>query len=1342
MDFDAKFEQNNQLFDAKFDDNGSSFDSNFGETNVVHSGKNGATFIPSVSEEGIISWTNDRNLENPSPVDIKGKSAYKYAQEGGYTGTEAEFAEKLADQSTLEYVTAGQKEGTKLGIASTAEGAQTTASGNQAHAEGNSTVASGDQAHAEGYETKATASAAHAEGIGTLADAQGAHAQGKFTKATGDASAANGYWTEANNTHQFVVGRVNENDPLNLFEVGGGAVCYDKDTGTFHEEQFDRFNVFEVSHDGQARAETLATKDTIFNRKDGATKDGVEYARWHNGTTGKVDPIVIPGAVASGFQSVAFGGQRIDKTLKAYTKNPEIPATEPQTQALGDQSFAAGGSVIVNGDWSAGFGKEAVTYQKAAFATGGGTQAGCTEDEYNLHKTYMHASGTTIPTYANSYSFGHAEGDSSKAIGRATHAEGRQTLAIGFCSHAEGDNTKAIGRYSHAEGYQSTTGTIGSNGKITLSASYAHAEGQGTKAYNTATHSEGMSTTANGISAHAEGYNTTAGILNRGVDADGKNIIDASHAEGIGTTASGIASHAEGDTVIASGKNSHAEGDRCQATATDAHAEGFYSKAVANYSHAEGAQSVAAGTQAHAEGYKTLAKGASSHAEGHSHNQCSSALAIETIKTNWESAKNFTAAVGTASHAEGLDTLAYGAYSRAGGSYSEAVGNNSFAHGDHVTASVANQAVFGKYNEEDADALFIIGNGTDTNNKNNAFAVKKDGTIVSDYLDSITKGFATEDYVEEKVAGIVDSSPETLNTLNELAKALGDDPNFATTVATEIGKKVGKDELNEVLNHMYGDDITGDGVPTIREISTDAANDLLAEVPLIGSTTDTTPAEVAEAIAAGRPISLTHVDPTFGTLVGNNSSITDNGLTVLTSCVVQAGEYFVAYELFGSIATGDWNSTYSVLADGEQVSGAFAEIAQALDNTSIALAGKVPISRTVNGKALDSNITLTKADIGLGNVDNTADKDKPLSTAQQSAINNSYDKIISRGEQLIVNGSGLMGDNTNFSSWEFDPSEANNSVGSFTITSTAYAQVFTDEPFPINPNLTYTLSIDAKSKNSTATIYSMLNFLDSDGLTIQAKDHMHSTSSTTTLAKDLKSGDRVIYFTDLSGWDVNLAYGFYLTIWNYKNSFGYTYPVGTYSRNRIVLPNINSLIDTNAIDFVNNTITLNKPYSGATIPANTPVSQGYDGASYKYIAIKWANAPTSWKTYTDNIGGVDYSGQNLSNKFPPGTAYATFGMLWNSNSAQDQVWITNVSLTANSVTGAATTIIKNDLSAGYALISNSSGKIGVGGATSTELGYLRGVTSNIQSQLNNKPTLAQVGTLIDEKLGVIENGSY
>lgn len=38
-------------------------------------GKNGVTFTPHVSEDGILSWTNDGGLENPAPVKIPGGSA-------------------------------------------------------------------------------------------------------------------------------------------------------------------------------------------------------------------------------------------------------------------------------------------------------------------------------------------------------------------------------------------------------------------------------------------------------------------------------------------------------------------------------------------------------------------------------------------------------------------------------------------------------------------------------------------------------------------------------------------------------------------------------------------------------------------------------------------------------------------------------------------------------------------------------------------------------------------------------------------------------------------------------------------------------------------------------------------------------------------------------------------------------------------------------------------------------------------------------------------------------------------------------------------------------------------
>lgn len=73
--------------------------------------------------------------------------------------------------------------------------------------------------------------------------------------------------------------------------------------------------------------------------------------------------------------------------------------------------------------------------------------------------------------------------------------------------------------------------------------------------------------------------------------------------------------------------------------------------------------------------------------------------------------------------------------------------------------------------------------------------------------------------------------------------------------------------------------------------------------------------------------------------------------------------------------------------------------------TTEALQGYVPNTRKVAGKQLTADITLAKADVGLGNVDNTADLAKPISTATQAALNNkanSSDVVALTGDQTIA----------------------------------------------------------------------------------------------------------------------------------------------------------------------------------------------------------------------------------------------------------------------------------------------------------------------------------------------------
>lgn len=77
------------------------------------------------------------------------------------------------------------------------------------------------------------------------------------------------------------------------------------------------------------------------------------------------------------------------------------------------------------------------------------------------------------------------------------------------------------------------------------------------------------------------------------------------------------------------------------------------------------------------------------------------------------------------------------------------------------------------------------------------------GVVSQDQLDQtvqdITKSYgiadqtvltSAESYTDQKIADVVDGSPEALDTLYELAKALGEDSNFATTVMDQIGQKL------------------------------------------------------------------------------------------------------------------------------------------------------------------------------------------------------------------------------------------------------------------------------------------------------------------------------------------------------------------------------------------------------------------------------------------------------------------------------------------------------------------------------------------------------------------------
>ncbi len=73
-------------------------------------------------------------------------------------------------------------------------------------------------------------------------------------------------------------------------------------------------------------------------------------------------------------------------------------------------------------------------------------------------------------------------------------------------------------------------------------------------------------------------------------------------------------------------------------------------------------------------------------------------------------------------------------------------------------------------------------------------------------LDYILTDYPTKTEVEEALANLVNSAPEMLDTLNELAKAIDDNPNFAADIAEELAKKVDKVEGMGLSENDYSDE--------------------------------------------------------------------------------------------------------------------------------------------------------------------------------------------------------------------------------------------------------------------------------------------------------------------------------------------------------------------------------------------------------------------------------------------------------------------------------------------------------------------------------------------------------
>lgn len=142
-----------------------------------------------------------------------------------------------------------------------------------------------------------------------------------------------------------------------------------------------------------------------------------------------------------------------------------------------------------------------------------------------------------------------------------------------------------------------------------------------------------------------------------------------------------------------------------------------------------------------------------------------------------------------------------------------------------------------------------------------------DGAIAVD-----TSTIATQSYVGTAISNLVDSAPATLDTLNELAAALGDDANFSTTISTALGNRLRIDVNNQSLtseqktNVLTNLGITADvteinyidGVTSAiqTQLNAKANTSSLATVATSGSYNDLTDKPSASGVTTGKAIAM------------------------------------------------------------------------------------------------------------------------------------------------------------------------------------------------------------------------------------------------------------------------------------------------------------------------------------------------------------------------------------------------------------------------------------------------------------------------------------------------------
>ncbi|UMO76675.1 hypothetical protein [Enterococcus phage phiSHEF13] len=494
-----------------------------------------------------------------------------------------------------------------------------------------------------------------------------------------------------------------------------------------------------------------------------------------------------------------------------------------------------------------------------------------------------------------------------------------------------------------------------------------------------------------------------------------------------------------------------------------------------------------------------------------------------------------------------------------------------------------------------------------------------------------------------------------LNRVAELAKQVADQ-------AKDTADKV-DDDLNNIGGYNYIGFSSGDHMYPRLMIK----NVGYYYVP------STTSAEFVDDMVCLKPKTATATSVQYD--IGNSSaSVANVGLANYRMKEVKTGQWLTASANLKVVGTGTAYLTIFTLENGSWKASYSDRISANQGVTRVVAQRQVTDATTGILVRVDgSNIT----EVHFGNTQlEVGIRPTPWKKSDidiQEDINNVADDIKdyigARSDNLITNGFGELGNNTNIGGI-FDGADRIVGKGSFRQEEGNKSLLFS-EHIVIDNKKVYNFDYYMHTLKGVGRSYAMICPYDVDGIRITYPSlggrNYNSTTPVkfTKLVKPLKVGDTEVYVEDVSLWNGQAPQDYQRSIimWGYKNSFGYTYPDGTYSQLMQM-----KTYDIGAVDTTANKITLNKPWavtnpnsSDGVFPVGHTLSPTSDGSTYLYLTGHVnLQVPTTYTKYSHLISGsTEFANTTL---IPVETGSIQLGFLLNRETTGEKSWLNGLRL--------------------------------------------------------------------------------